>query len=71
LFELALKRYHAKECERVFFQPFFHLGEALAYLYLKWYEVKDLIAILAGKYFGLSADKVESLLILHQPPYPI
>jgi len=71
LFEVALKRYHAKECERIFFQPFFHLGEALAYLHLKMYEVKDLISILTGKYFGLSADKIEYSLVLHQPPYPI
>ncbi len=71
VFEIALKRYHARECERVFYQPFFHLGEALAYLYLKWYEVKDLIAIIAGKYFGLTADKIEYSLVLHQPPHPV
>jgi len=71
LFEIALRRYHAKECERIFFQPFFHLGEALAYLYLKLYEVKDLIAILTGKYFNLPVDKIEYSLVLHQPPYPI
>lgn len=71
LFEIALKRYHVKECERIFFQPFFHLGEALAYLYLKLYEVKDLIAILTGKYFNLPVDKIEYSLILHQPPHPI
>jgi len=70
IFEIALKRYHAKECERIFYQPFFHLTEAFAYLYLKLYEVKDLITILVGKHFNIPPSEIESLLTLHQPPYP-
>ena len=70
IFEVAFKRLHASECERAFYQPFY-LGEALAYVYLKYYEVKDIIAILTAKYMKLPADKVEPNLILHQPPYPI
>ncbi len=70
IFEIALKRYHAKECERIFYQPFFHLTEAFAYLYLKLYEVKDLITILVGKQFNIPPSEIEYLLTLHQPPYP-
>lgn len=69
IFEVAFKRYHAKECEKMFYS-IFHLGEALGYLHLSWYEVRDLTAILVGKYFGFPSDKIESSLTLHQPPYP-
>ncbi|MHC1586810.1 MAG: V-type ATPase subunit [Candidatus Hecatellaceae archaeon] len=70
LFEIAFKRLHASECRRAFYQPF-HLGEAFAYLYLKLYEVRDLIAILAGKAMRIPPDRIEPNLILHQPPHPI
>lgn len=70
LFEIALKRMHASECLKAFYS-IFHLGEMLAYLYLKFYEVKDLIAILAAKVMRLPADQVEPNLVLHQPIYPI
>jgi len=70
IFEMALKRVHASECLKAFYS-IFHLGEMLAYLYLKFYEVKDLIAILAAKAMKIPADKVEPNLVLHQPTYPI
>ncbi|WP_309492555.1 V-type ATPase subunit [Candidatus Hecatella orcuttiae] len=71
IFETVFKRFHAGECERVFISPFFHLGEVLAYLYLKLYEVQDLIAILIAKQEGLPAEKTKPHLVLHQPPYPL
>jgi V/A-type H+-transporting ATPase subunit C len=71
IFETAFKRYHAQECEKIFFQNFFHLAEILAYLYLKLYEVRDLTAILIAKHLGLPADKTERQLVLHQPPHPL
>jgi vacuolar-type H+-ATPase subunit C/Vma6 len=71
IFETAFKRFHSNECEKTFvFQPF-NLGEPLAYLYLKLYEIRDLVAILAGKYSKLSAERIAPILILHQPPHPI
>jgi V/A-type H+-transporting ATPase subunit C len=70
IFEIALKRMHASECLKAFY-GIFHLGEMLAYLYLKFYEVKDLIAILAAKAMKIPADRVEPNLVLHQPIYPI
>jgi len=70
IFEVALKRMHASECLKAFYS-IFHLGEALAYLYLKLYEVRDLVAILAGKVMGIPVGKIEPSLILHQPPYPL
>ncbi|MGP3667173.1 MAG: V-type ATPase subunit [Candidatus Bathyarchaeota archaeon] len=69
IFEIALKRYHAKECERAFYQ-LFHFTEAFAYLYLKLYEVKDLITIVIGKQFNIPPSEIEYLLTLHQPLYP-
>ena len=53
------------------FYNIFHLGEILAYLYLKFYEIKDLVAILAAKAMGVPAEKAELNLVLHQPIYPI
>jgi len=70
LFEIALKRMHASECMKAFYS-IFHLGEMLAYLYLKLYEVKDLIAILAAKTMKIPADQIEPNLVLHQPIYPV
>jgi len=71
LFEIAFKRFHSNLCEKIFIHPFFHLGVALAYLYLKWYEVRDLIAILTGKHLGLASERIALYLTLHQPPHPI
>ncbi|MEM3736712.1 MAG: V-type ATPase subunit [Candidatus Bathyarchaeia archaeon] len=71
IFEVAFKRYHANECGRVFFQRFFHLTEILAYLYMKLYEVRDLMAIIVAKHLGLPSEKAERQLVLHQPPHPL
>ncbi len=70
IFEVTFKRHHAKECEKMF-NTIFYLGEALGYMYLRWYEMRDLAAILIGKYFAIPDDGITSSLILHQPPYPI
>lgn len=70
LLEVAFRRFHAGECQRVFSQ-IFNLGEGVAYVYLKWYEIRDLIAIIVGKYLGMHAEEIERHLVLHQPPHPI
>jgi vacuolar-type H+-ATPase subunit C/Vma6 len=69
--EKALERYHADRCEKTFMKSTFTLGEPLAFLYLRWYEVRDLIAILIGKNFGMPRDRIEQALVLHQPPHPV
>ncbi len=69
--EKALERYHADVCEKTFMNSTFTLGEPLAFLHLRWYEVRDLIAILIGKNFGMSRDRIEQALVLHQPPHPV
>ena len=71
LVETALKRYHSRECSNMFTQQIFHLGEAIAYVHLRWYEMRDLITIITGKHFGISRDKIENASILHQPIYPL
>ncbi|MFH1327983.1 MAG: V-type ATPase subunit [Candidatus Bathyarchaeota archaeon] len=71
IFETAFKRFHADECRKIFVLRFFHLGEALAYLYIKMYEVRDLIAILIAKNLDLPTNKIEPNLVLHQPLHPL
>lgn len=70
IFETALKRYHATECDKAFIQ-IFTLGEGVAYMYLKWYEIHDLLSMLIGKHLGLSPEKIERHLVLHQVPHPM
>jgi len=71
IFEKALERYHSDVCEKIFMKSTFTLAEPLAFLYLRWYEVRDLIAILMGKNFGMPRDRIEQALVLHQPPHPV
>lgn len=70
IFETALKRYHAAESDKAFMQ-IFTLGEGVAYMYLKWYEIHDLLSMLIGKHLGSSSDKIERHLVLHQTPHPL
>lgn len=45
-------------------QPFFSLGWVLAYLNLKWFEVKNLRTIIRGIDEGIPPNKIYGLLIL-------
>ena len=44
--------------------PYFNLGLILAYLNMKWFEVKNLIAVIRGSEAGISPEKVKKTLIL-------
>ena len=44
--------------------PYYNIGLILAYLNLKWFEVRNLIAIIRGSEAGISPEKVKKALIL-------
>ena len=44
--------------------PYYNIGLILAYLNLKWFEVRNLIAIIRGSEAGISPEKVKKTLIL-------
>ena len=46
------------------YTPFFNIGLILAFLNLKWFEVRNLRAIMKGSEAGIPADRVKKLLIL-------
>ena len=46
------------------YTPFFNVGLLLAFLTLKWFEVKNLSAIIRGTEAGIAPDKVKKLLII-------
>jgi vacuolar-type H+-ATPase subunit C/Vma6 len=46
------------------YTPFFNIGLVLAFLNLKWFEVKNLRAIIRGSEARIVPDKVKELLIL-------
>jgi len=46
------------------YTPFFNIGLILAFLNLKWFEVKNLRAIIRGSEAGIPPDRVKKLLIL-------
>ena len=48
------------------YTPFFNIGLLLAFLNLKWFEVKNLRAIIRGAEAGIAADRVKKLLILQR-----
>jgi vacuolar-type H+-ATPase subunit C/Vma6 len=64
--ERAFKRNHAKSCLNAFAGSPFNVGLALAYLFLKNYEVHDLFSIINGKANNLPADRVLESLIFQQ-----
>lgn len=64
--ELALNRSHARSCLTAFAGSPFNVGLALAFLFLKNYELHDFFSIINGKANNVPADKVISSLILRQ-----
>ncbi len=64
--ELALNRSHASSCLNAFAGSPFNVGLALAFLFLKNYELHDFFSIINGKANNLPADRVmESLILRH------
>jgi len=66
ILEMGFKRYLAEDCEKVLLGDRFHLGTLISFLYLKFYEVSDLITMLNGKVEGLEIREIREALILHQ-----
>jgi V/A-type H+-transporting ATPase subunit C len=48
------------------YTPFFNIGLLLTVLILKWFEVKNLRAIILGSEAGIAPDRVKKLLILQR-----
>jgi len=48
------------------YTPFFNIGLLLAFLNMKWFEVKNLRAIIRGSEAGIAPDRVKKLLILQR-----
>jgi len=65
LAEMALKRLLATENLATFMGYPFQVGILLAYLNLKFYETKDLRAVLIGKFNDISAERIAELLVLY------
>jgi vacuolar-type H+-ATPase subunit C/Vma6 len=65
--ELALNRSHAVACLNAFAGSPFNVGLALALLFLKNYELRDLFSIINGKANNASAERVLNSLILRGP----
>ena len=64
--ERALKRNHARSCLNAFAGSPFNVGLALAYLFLKNYEMQDLFSIINGKANNVPAERIlESLILQH------
>jgi vacuolar-type H+-ATPase subunit C/Vma6 len=65
--ELALNRSHAVTCFNAFAGSPFSVGLALALLFLKNYELRDLFSIINGKANNAPMERVLSSLILRVP----
>jgi len=65
--ELALNRSHAATCLDAFAGSPFSVGLALALLFLKTYELRDLFSIINGKANNAPMERVLSSLILRGP----
>lgn len=63
--ERALNRSHATSCLNTFAGSPFNVGLALAFLFLKNYELHDFFSIINGKANNVPADRVVESLILH------
>jgi vacuolar-type H+-ATPase subunit C/Vma6 len=63
--ERALNHSHAIRCLNTFAGSPFKVGLALAFLFLKRYELHDLFAIFNGKANGVASDRIMESLILH------
>lgn len=65
--ELALNRSHARSCLTAFAGSPFNVGLALAFLFIKNYELHDFFRIINAKANNLPADRVmESLILRHR-----
>ncbi len=64
--ERALNRSHAKSCLNVFAGSPFNVGLALAFLFLKNYELRDLFSIINAKANNVPPDRVMQSLILRR-----
>jgi vacuolar-type H+-ATPase subunit C/Vma6 len=64
--ERALNRSHATTCVNAFAGSPFNVGLALAFLFLKNYELRDLFAVINGKANNVPADRVIESLILRR-----
>jgi vacuolar-type H+-ATPase subunit C/Vma6 len=64
--ERALNRSHVASCLNAFAGSPFNVGLALAFLFLKNYELRDLFAIINGKANNLSADRIVEALVLRR-----
>lgn len=64
--ERVLNRSHAKSCLNVFAGSPFNVGLALAFLFLKNYELRDLFTIINAKANNVPADRVMESLILRR-----
>jgi V/A-type H+-transporting ATPase subunit C len=48
------------------YTPYFNIGLLLAFLSLKWFEVKNLRAILRGAEAGIAPDRIKKLLVIQR-----
>lgn len=64
--ERALNRSHVNSCLNAFAGSPFNVGLALAFLFLKNYELRDLFSLINGKANNVSADRVLESLILRR-----
>jgi V/A-type H+-transporting ATPase subunit C len=62
--ERALHSYHAQSCLTSFAGSPFNVGLALALLFLKNYELHDLLSVINGKANNLASDRITASLIL-------
>jgi len=63
--EYILNRSHAKTCENAFAGSPFNVGLALAFLFLKNYELRDLFGVINAKANNVPAERVLESLVLH------
>ena len=63
--EFALNRSHAKTCLNSFAGSPFNVGLALAFLFLKSYELRDLFGVINAKANSVPSDRALESLILH------
>ena len=62
--ERALHIYHVQRCLNAFAGFPFNVGLALALLFLKDYELHDLLSVINGKANGIMSDRITNSLIL-------
>jgi len=64
--EFALNRSHAKACVNVFAGSPFNVGLALAFLFLKNYELRDLFGLINAKMNNVPSERTLESLVLYQ-----